>query len=92
VLATHTTVSGAPVQERETLKEGKKLSHQLLISLVSEALAVSTKYYSEMEKICYAIVMNARKLQNHFEAHRVRVLMNQPLNKIFGNNDSLGRI
>jgi hypothetical protein len=45
-----------------------------------------------MEKICYAIVMNARKLQNHFEAHRVRVLMNQALNKIFGNNDSLGRI
>jgi hypothetical protein len=85
-------VSGAPVQERETLKEDKKLSHQVLISLVSEALAVSTKYYSEMEKICYAIVMNARKLQNHFEAHRVRVPMNQPLNKIFGNNDSLGRI
>jgi hypothetical protein len=28
----------------------------------------------------------------YFEAHRVRVLTNQPLNDIFGNRDSSGRI
>jgi hypothetical protein len=44
------------------LTEGRKLSHQVPIYFVSKALTGSKKYYSEMEKICYAIVMSARKL------------------------------
>jgi hypothetical protein len=36
--------------------------------------------------------MSARKLRHYFEAHRVRVLMNQPLNNIFENHDSTSRI
>jgi hypothetical protein len=45
-----------------------------------------------MEKTCYVVVMSARMLCHYFEAHRVRVLTNQPLNDIFGNRDSSGRI
>jgi hypothetical protein len=52
-------VSGALIQERETTKDNKKVSHQVPIYFVSEALAGSKKYYSEMEKICYAVVMSA---------------------------------
>jgi hypothetical protein len=92
VSATHTTVSGALVQEREISKEGRKLPHQVQIYFIFEALVVSKKYYSEMEKICYAIVMSARKLWHYFKAHRVRVLTNQPLNDIFGNRDCSSRI
>jgi hypothetical protein len=73
------------VQDRVICKQGRKLSQQVLIYFVSAALAGSKKYYSEMEKIYYAIVMSARKLHNYFDAHRVRVLTNQPLNDIFGN-------
>jgi hypothetical protein len=62
------------------------------IYFVSEALAGSMKYYSEFEKICYAIVMSARKPRHYLKAHRVRVLTNQPLNNIFGNRDCSGRI
>jgi hypothetical protein len=76
VSATHTAVNGALVQERETLKEDKKLSHKVPIYFVSEALAGSKKYYSKMEKICYTVVMRARKLWHYFEAHRVRVQTN----------------
>jgi hypothetical protein len=92
ISATHTAVSGALVQEREISKEGKKLSHQVLIYFFSEALAGSKNYYSEMEKICYTIVMSTRKLQHYFEAHRVKVLTNQLLNDILKNQDSSGRI
>jgi hypothetical protein len=92
VSATHTAVSGALVQEREISKDNRKLSHQIPIYFVCEALAGSKKYYSEMEKICYVVVMSARKVQHYFEAHRVRVLTNPPLNDIFGNQDCLGRI
>jgi hypothetical protein len=50
------------------------------------------KYYSELEKICYAIVMSARKPRHYLKAHIVRVLTNHPLNNIFGNRDCSGRI
>jgi hypothetical protein len=38
------------------------------------------------------VVMSVRKLRHYFEAHRIKVLTNQPLNNIFGNRDSYGRI
>jgi hypothetical protein len=88
----HIVVKGALVQEREICKEGRKLSQQVPIYFISKALARSKKYYLEMENICYDIVMSARKLCHHFEAHRVRVLIDQPLNDIFGNRDCSGRI
>jgi hypothetical protein len=56
---------------------------------LSQALRNITRKW---KKICYAVVMSVRKLQHYFEAHRVRVLTNQPLNDIFGNRDSSGRI
>jgi hypothetical protein len=36
--------------------------------------------------------MSARKLWHYFEAHTIKVLTNQHLNKIFDNRDSSGRI
>jgi hypothetical protein len=92
VSATHTARSRALIQEREILKEEKTLSHQVPIYFVSKALSGSKKCYSEVEKVCYDVVMSARKLRHYFEAHRIRVLMNQPLNDIYGNHDSSGRI
>jgi hypothetical protein len=68
------------------------LSQQVLIYFVFEALAGSKKYYSKMEKICYAVVISTRKLHHYFKAHKVRVLTNQPLNDIFGNRNYSGRI
>jgi hypothetical protein len=67
VFATHMAVSGALVQEREIWKGDKKTLHQVPIYFVSEALAGSKKYYLEIEKICYAIGMSARKLWHYFE-------------------------
>jgi hypothetical protein len=91
-LATHTTVSGALIQEREVSKEGEKLSHQVPIYFSSKALASSKKYYPEMEKICYAVVMSVRKLWHYFEAHRIWVLTNQLLNDMFRYRDCSGEI
>jgi hypothetical protein len=92
VSTSHTIVSGALVQEKETMKNVKKVSHQVLIYFVSEALAGPKKYYSEIKKICYTVVISVKKLHHYFKAHEVSVLTNQPLNDIFGNKDSSGRI
>jgi hypothetical protein len=72
----HTTVSEAIVQEREICKEGKKLSQQVLIYFIFEALVGSKNYYSEMEKIYYVVIMSVRKPHHYFKAHRVRVSTN----------------
>jgi ribonuclease HI len=45
-----------------------------------------------MEKICFAVVVSARKLHRYFEAHTIKVLTNQPLNDIFGNRENSNRI
>jgi diketogulonate reductase-like aldo/keto reductase len=57
-----------------------------------EVLTRSRKYYLEVEKICYAVVMSSRKLRHYFEAHTIKVLTNQPLNNIFGNRDSSDKV
>jgi hypothetical protein len=59
---------------------------------ISEVLTGSKRFYSEVEKICYAVVMSARKLWHYFEAHTIKVLTTQPLNDIFSNRDSSERI
>jgi hypothetical protein len=93
VSATHTVVSGALVVEKEVEQgAGAMAKHQHPVYFVSEVLAGSKKYYPELEKICYAVVMCSRKIQHYFEAHTIRVLMNQSLHDIFGNRDNSGCI
>jgi hypothetical protein len=49
-------------------------------------------FYSELEKIAYAVIMAARKLRHYFEGHRIRVITNQPLNDLFTNREASTRI
>jgi hypothetical protein len=85
-------VSGALVVEKETSQMGKVPKQQYLVYFILEVLIGSKKYYLEMEKICYAAIMSARKLWHYFEAHTIRVLTNQSLNDIFNNRDNSGWI
>jgi predicted regulator of amino acid metabolism with ACT domain len=68
------------------------VKQQLPVYYVLEVLTGFKKFYSEMEKICYAAVMSTMKLQHYFKAHTIKVLNNQPLSEIFGNRDSSERI
>jgi hypothetical protein len=68
------------------------MKQQFPVYFMSEVLTGSKKYYSEMEKICYAVVMSARKLRHYFEAHTIKVVTNQSLNDIFDNRNSFGKL
>jgi hypothetical protein len=61
------------------------MKQQFPVYFISEVLTGSKRFYSEMEKICNAVVMSARKLRHYFQAHTIKVLTNQLLNDIFGN-------
>jgi hypothetical protein len=70
-------------------EKGKYQSH---IYFVLEALSGSKLLYSELKKIAYAVLMATRKLKHYFEAHKVTVLTNQPLNNLFINKEASSRI
>jgi ribonuclease HI len=76
------------VQEKE--EEGK--FNQIPVYFASEALSGSKIFYSELEKIAYAVIMAARKLRHYFEGHRIRVITNQPQNDLFANREASTRI
>jgi hypothetical protein len=90
--ATHAAVNGTLVVEKEIVSNDKPMKQQFPVYFMSEVLIGSKIFYSEMEKICYAVIMSARKLRHYFEAHKIKVLTNQPLNDIFGIRDSSDRI
>jgi hypothetical protein len=88
VSASNSVVSAVLVQEKE--EEGKL--KKTPVYFASEALSGSEIFYSELEKIAYAVVMAARKLRHYFEGHRIRVITNQPLNDLFANKEASTRI
>jgi hypothetical protein len=73
------------VVEKEVAHKGDMMKQQYPVYFVSEVLARSKKYYSKVNKICYAVVISARKLQHYFEAHTIGVLTDHPLHDIFKN-------
>jgi ribonuclease HI len=86
--ASKATVSASLVRDVETEK-GKL---QCPVYFVSEALSGSKLLYSELEKIAYAVIMATRKLRHYFEAHKVTVLTDQPLNDLFINKEASSKI
>jgi hypothetical protein len=76
------------VQEKE--EEGKL--KQILVYFASEGFSGSKLFYSELEKIAYAVIMAARNLRHYFESHIIRVITNQPLNELFTNKETSTRI
>jgi hypothetical protein len=88
VPTSNSAVSAILVQEKE--EEGKL--KQIPVYFASEALSVSKIFYSELEKIAYAVIMAARKLRHYFKGHRIRVITNQPLSDLFANREASTRI
>jgi hypothetical protein len=86
--ASNSAVSVVLMQEKE--EEGKL--KQIPVYFTSKALSGSKLFYSELEKITYAVVMAARKLRHYFEGHRIRVITNQPLNDLFANKEASTQI
>jgi hypothetical protein len=68
VSASNSAVSTILVKEMEG--EGKL--KQIPVYFASEALSGSKIFYSELEKIAYAVIMAARKLRHYFEGHRMK--------------------
>jgi hypothetical protein len=80
------------VVKKEFVSNDKPMKQQFPVYIVSEVLMGSKRFYPEMEKIYYAVIMSTHKLGHYIKAHTIKVLTNQTLNDIFGNRDNSGRI
>jgi hypothetical protein len=88
IAATDTAVSAILVEER---MEADALK-QFPIYYVSETLSGLKLFYSEMEKMAYAVVMAKRKLRHYFQSHNMSVPTVYPLRDMFENKESMGKI
>jgi hypothetical protein len=88
IAATDMAVSAVLVEERMEADTSK----QFPIYYVSEALSGSKLFYSEMEKMAYAVVMAKRKLRHYFQSHNISVPTAFPLRDMFENKESTGRM
>jgi hypothetical protein len=61
-LATHSVVSRTLVIEKEITHKDKIAKRQFPVYFISEVLTGSKKFYFEMEKICYAVIMSVWKI------------------------------
>jgi hypothetical protein len=55
-------------------------------------LSETKAWYTQIQKLLYAVVLARRKLQHYFEAHPVTVVSSFPLGEIIRNPDAVGRI
>jgi hypothetical protein len=71
-------VSAVLVEEQEN----EHTKRQVPVYFVSETLSGLKIYYSEIEKIAYAVLIAARKLKHYFQAHKIRVPTNYPVKEV----------
>jgi hypothetical protein len=81
-------VSAVLVTERQEEHQKK----QLPIYYISKNPNGTKKFYTEMEKVSYVVVIASRKLKHYFQAHRITIPSSFPLENIFKNPEAIGRI
>ena len=83
-------VSTALVVERE--EQGHTLKIQRPVYFVNEVLTDTKSRYPQTQKLLYAVVMAAKKLQHYFTEHEVSVVTSFPIGEVVRNRDAVGRI
>ena len=88
VVVSNHVVSAALVVEREEPRHHLKV--QRLIYFVGEVLINPKVWYSQVQKLLYAVLMATRKLLHYFTDHEVAIFTSYPLGDIVCNRDAAG--
>jgi len=70
----------------------ERAKEQIPVYYISHALVGAEVNYPLIEKFAYALVMASRKLRPYFEAHKILVLIDQPLKNVLQKLDASGRL
>ena len=88
--ATNHVVSAALVVERE--EQGHALKAQHPVYFVNKVLTNTKSRYPQTQKLLYAVIMAAKKLQHYFTEHEVSVVTSFPLGEVVHNCDVVARV
>jgi hypothetical protein len=80
-------VSTALVVER--VEEGHAYPVQHPVYFISEVLGPSKLRYPQVQKLLYAVLLTARKLQHYFDDHKVIVVIRFPIGDILHNKEAI---
>ncbi|GJZ49180.1 reverse transcriptase domain-containing protein [Tanacetum coccineum] len=78
------SISAVLLMERE--------KRQVPIYFISRVLQEAELNYSRLEKLILALVHAARRLRRYFQAHLIRVLIDEPIKQTLADPEKLGRI
>jgi hypothetical protein len=73
-------------------EEGHAYPVQHPVYFISEVLGPSKIRYPQVQKLLYAVLLTARKLQHYFDDHKVIVVTGFPIGDILHNKEAIGRI
>jgi len=90
ISATTNVISTVLVAEREDVSQPYPM--QLPIYFVSEVLFDAKTWYTQPQKLLYALLITSRKLCHYFQSHKIRVVSAFPLGEILRSRDANGRI
>jgi hypothetical protein len=62
------------------------------VYFISKVLGPSKIRYPQVQKLLYAVLLTARKLQHYFDGHKVIVVTRFPIGVILHNQEAIGRI
>ena len=62
------------------------------VYFISEVLGPSKIRYPQVQKLLYAVLLTAHKLQQYFDGHKVIVVTGFPIGDILHNKKAIGRI
>ncbi|KAI5354414.1 hypothetical protein L3X38_007309 [Prunus dulcis] len=89
ILYLYLSVSGTAVSSVLIRKPEKA---ELPIFYVCKALQSAELRYPPLEQLALALVVSARRLRPYFQAHRIKVLTNQPLRQVLQKPEISGRL
>ena len=90
ITASNHVVSAALVVERE--EPGHQLKVQRPVYFIGKLLTDPKVWYSQVQKLLYAMLIATQKLLHYFTDHEVMVVTSYPLGDIIRNHDTVGWI
>jgi hypothetical protein len=78
----------APMEMNAPNPSGMARTIQRPVYFTSEVLHEAKARYLEVHKLLYVVLITSRKLQHHFQAHRISVVTSYPLRAILHNPDT----
>jgi hypothetical protein len=87
IAASASVVSAALLEEKY---EGRL--KQVPVYFVFEALSGAKRFYSELEKITYAVAMTARKLKHYFQSYSITIPTSYSIREMLEDKESSARI